>query len=87
VIYEIYGQRISDCVREGDVFISETGRNPESSRDHGSQAFKSSGRFTAREAGTWDVTSPFANWRETADLSRCRMKHLVSILIKAGRNG
>jgi hypothetical protein len=33
VIYEIYGQRISDCVREGDVFYFRNGAEPESSRD------------------------------------------------------
>ena len=87
VIYEVYGQRISDCVREGEVFYFRNGSESESNRDHGVRAFKSSGRFTVRETGTWMSRASFANWRETAGLSRCRMKHLVSILIKAGRNG
>jgi hypothetical protein len=34
VIYQIYGQRISDCVREGDVFYFRNGSVPESNRNH-----------------------------------------------------
>jgi hypothetical protein len=34
VVYEIYGQRISDCVREGDVFYFRNAPESESNRGH-----------------------------------------------------
>jgi hypothetical protein len=40
VIYEIDGQRISDCVPEGEVFYFKNGAEPESNRSHRSPAMQ-----------------------------------------------
>ena len=68
--------------------ISETRRNPKATAVIAVRAFKSSGRSTAREADTWmsqRLVQPIG--ARSPSLLRCRTKHSVSILIRAGRNG
>jgi hypothetical protein len=57
VIYEVYGQRISDCVREGDVFYFRNGSESESSRDDGSPGIQIIRAVYGARSRYVDVTS------------------------------
>ena len=87
VIYKVNGQQISDCVQEGDVFYFRNGEESGSNLEDHKPAIRIIRRRTVREGATSMSPAAFANWRETASLSRCRMKRLELTLFQANRNG
>ncbi len=72
VIYEIFGQRISDCVREGDVFYFRNGLDPKSNGDHRSPTIQIVRALYGVRSHYVDVT------RLVRQLARDRQPFMVS---------